>query len=456
MHSRALFYSGDHRSFSELNESSLAAQQQVLLEQMRLQRLQQSVAASPQLSAMSLSGGMTPHQLYSSASALPSTHQQASMNQHMQRLFLEQQQLRLLQQSLGQSSGFPGSERGGMSAEGGLSSSFLHTGLPRSIQMNPASSLLGSLHPGSDSDRALHSLSSISRIPTDNPALRLGGAPQISTPTLLEGAASSHINPFGTGAAFGSAGLNQTILAREELRRRLASQQQARSDDLLLYHERAALLAAGAYTGAPRNVGTFGGQMAYPTSIARFSGVLDGHSASQSAAGTRGESFQGTTSNEPVLPVILAVPGDRLRLSSHQCLLRRQIQVFKATDDDLSTHTRGRNKPIMLGQVGIRCRHCAHLPVALRKKGSTYFPATLMGLYQAAQNMSTTHMQGACTEMSSSLKEELSSLVTTKVASSTGGRPYWANSAASLGLVDTSDGIRFVRDVAPEHMGRTF
>jgi hypothetical protein len=79
-----------------------------------------------------------------------------------------------------------------------------------------------------------------------------------------------------------------------------------------------------------------------------------------------------------------------------------------------------------------------------------------MGLYQAAQNMSTTHMQGACTEMSSSLKEELSSLVTTKVASSTGGRPYWANSAASLGLVDTPDGIRFVRDVAPEHMGRTF
>jgi hypothetical protein len=142
------------------------------------------------------------------------------------------------------------------------------------------------------------------------------------------------------------------------------------------------------------------------------------------------------------LPCILAQPEDNLKLSEHQVQLRHQIEAFQATDDDISTHTRGRNKPIVLGQVGIRCRHCSHMPVCRRKKGSTYFPATLLGLYQAAQNMSTTHMQcGLCTEMPEAIKVQFTSLLTSKVASSGAGRPYWAQSAKKLGLVDTEDGI---------------
>jgi hypothetical protein len=147
------------------------------------------------------------------------------------------------------------------------------------------------------------------------------------------------------------------------------------------------------------------------------------------------------------LPCILVRPDDTLKLSSHQVLLRHQIEAFQATEDDISTHTRGRNKPITLGQVGIRCRHCAYLPVARRQKGSTYFPATTQGIYQAAQNMSTTHMQcGLCNEMPDSIKQEFARLLSTKVASSGAGRPYWAKAAKQMGLVDTEDGIRFIRD----------
>ena len=148
------------------------------------------------------------------------------------------------------------------------------------------------------------------------------------------------------------------------------------------------------------------------------------------------------------LPVILARHEDALKLSSHQVLLRHQIEAFKAAEEDISTHTRGRNKPIMLGQVGIRCRHCAHLPVSHRQKGSTYFPASLLGLYQAAQNMSTTHMQcGLCNEMPDMIKHQFAQLLSTKVASSGAGRPFWAESAKKLGLMDTEDGIRFLRDL---------
>jgi hypothetical protein len=141
------------------------------------------------------------------------------------------------------------------------------------------------------------------------------------------------------------------------------------------------------------------------------------------------------------LPAVLAQPEDNLKLSSHQVLLRHQISAFEATEDDVSTHTRGRNKPIQLGQIGIRCRHCAHLPLSRRQKGSSYFPATTMGLYQAAQNMSTTHLQcGLCAEMPESIKQEFVRLMSSKLASSGAGRPYWAESAKKLGLVDTEDG----------------
>lgn len=150
------------------------------------------------------------------------------------------------------------------------------------------------------------------------------------------------------------------------------------------------------------------------------------------------------------LPAILARPSDKHMLSSHQVFLRHQIEAFQASADDVTTHTRGRNKPIRLKQVGIRCRHCAHLPVSHRQKGSTYFPATLMGVYQAAQNMGTTHLQcGLCHAMPHEYKDEFARLLSIKSSSSGAGRPFWADSARELGLVDTNEGI-YLRSDVPE------
>jgi hypothetical protein len=148
------------------------------------------------------------------------------------------------------------------------------------------------------------------------------------------------------------------------------------------------------------------------------------------------------------LPAVIARPADKMKLSEHQHLLRFQIEAFTATEEDVSTHTRGRNKPIILGQVGIRCRHCAHIPVSRRQKGSTYFPSSILGIYQAAQNMSTAHIQcGLCTEMPEQLKEQFKHSIAMKSSCNGAGRPYWAQSAKEMGLVDTEDGIRFTRDI---------
>jgi hypothetical protein len=145
------------------------------------------------------------------------------------------------------------------------------------------------------------------------------------------------------------------------------------------------------------------------------------------------------------LPVIFAQPTDSLVLTEHQALLRQQIELFRVTQDDVSSPARGRNKRIEVGQVGICCRHCAHVKQARRTKGSVYFPATIMGLYQAAQNMSSNHIQcGLCPEMPESLKDEFTNLIPTKARITGAGRMYWAESAERLGIIDTDQGIRFM------------
>lgn len=144
------------------------------------------------------------------------------------------------------------------------------------------------------------------------------------------------------------------------------------------------------------------------------------------------------------LPTLLVVPMDHMQLSAHQTLLRYQIEVFRAGEEDTSTHTRGRNKPVTLGQIGIRCRHCKVLPVSRRKRGSVYFPRAVEGFYQAAQNMNSTHLQtGECPLMGNALRQEFANLIATRGVSTGAGRAYWAKQAKKLGLRNTEDGIVF-------------
>jgi hypothetical protein len=150
------------------------------------------------------------------------------------------------------------------------------------------------------------------------------------------------------------------------------------------------------------------------------------------------------------LPCLLSNPFDVRVLSNHQCYLRQQVEVFAATRADTTAHVRGRNKRISLDQVGIQCHHCAHVPVPKRQTGSTYFPATLMGFYQAAQNMLSTHIQcGKCDALPQTVTQEFHRLLEHKKATSNGGRKYWAERMRELGLVDTDHGVFAAGNVPP-------
>lgn len=143
-------------------------------------------------------------------------------------------------------------------------------------------------------------------------------------------------------------------------------------------------------------------------------------------------------------PVLLYMSCDDDSLSGYQCLVRRQVELFEARSDDVESNAQGRNKPIVLGQVGIRCRHCTSLPPRHRARASVYYPAKLMGLYQAAQNMATIHLCQHCQRIPSSVRSELLTLRERK-SSAGGGKKYWGDGARVLGVYEAEDGLRFGR-----------
>lgn len=84
--------------------------------------------------------------------------------------------------------------------------------------------------------------------------------------------------------------------------------------------------------------------------------------------------------NRPPIPISL--DKDRDLLSPFQCLLRQQIEAFETSQEMVKKGAQGRNVPILVGQVGLRCRHCATLPIPVRPRGATYYSHTLDGVYQ--------------------------------------------------------------------------
>ena len=73
-----------------------------------------------------------------------------------------------------------------------------------------------------------------------------------------------------------------------------------------------------------------------------------------------------------------------------------------------------------------------------------YYPAKLQGVYQAAQNMASSHLCESCQCIPPPLKQELRTLRDRRDTAS-GGKQYWADGARAMGLQETDDGLRLRR-----------
>mmetsp|Transcript_1661 Transcript_1661/g.3033 ORF Transcript_1661/g.3033 Transcript_1661/m.3033 type:complete len:1191 (-) Transcript_1661:3341-6913(-) len=143
---------------------------------------------------------------------------------------------------------------------------------------------------------------------------------------------------------------------------------------------------------------------------------------------------------------ILACPEDRSALSPLRCFLRENVYAFSATVEDIAVRT-PTTFSVVVGQVGIGCIHCHHLPAKERSNRAVCFPFSIGRIYQAVADIQRFHLS-ECKMIPPKVREKFLDLqrASTKGSKGLATRQYWISSAKKLGLVDTSNGIRFGRD----------
>ena len=141
--------------------------------------------------------------------------------------------------------------------------------------------------------------------------------------------------------------------------------------------------------------------------------------------------------------VPLSTEDDENWLSEFLCFVRSHCaEVFVASNEDVAS--RMNSKKVLLDQVGVRCRFCAHLPHRERTGRSSSFPSSLSRIYQSLTMMLRDHFT-KCPAMPDHLKERYLCLKANASQGATDSKRYWVESAKSLGLVDTDEGIRYGR-----------
>jgi hypothetical protein len=141
-------------------------------------------------------------------------------------------------------------------------------------------------------------------------------------------------------------------------------------------------------------------------------------------------------------PVVLFMECDEDSLSEYQCLIRKQIEIFEADKEEAASSVQGRNKQVVEGQVGIRCRHCTVAAPRQRQKGCMYFPTKLDRIYQAAQNLSAFHLCEHCKHVPADVRQKILVLRERKSPAG-GGKRYWAEGVRCQGIFEDRVGLRF-------------
>jgi hypothetical protein len=150
-------------------------------------------------------------------------------------------------------------------------------------------------------------------------------------------------------------------------------------------------------------------------------------------------------------PTSLALDEDKDWLTALHCFVRKNcVEVFTATALDVQTPSKGKRKPIQVGQVGIRCPHCHEGCVDTdpnRERGSVYYPAALSSIYNATMNLLQRHLH-SCPKVPTHVLEKYIGLKKDDARSGT-SKKYWVESAKSMGFVDTLQGIKLSAKKAP-------
>ena len=144
--------------------------------------------------------------------------------------------------------------------------------------------------------------------------------------------------------------------------------------------------------------------------------------------------------------ILLAIVEDTEWLSDMDCFIRRNLEVFCATDHDVDIASSDRKYPVTPGQVGIRCVHCARAKEVTCGNAVAY-PYSISGIYESVREFQRLHMD-ACPNLPSSAKTKLAGFKGSSSLSSV-LRKYYVLAAKALGMIDTSEGIRSGGEAVP-------
>ena len=137
--------------------------------------------------------------------------------------------------------------------------------------------------------------------------------------------------------------------------------------------------------------------------------------------------------------VLLAIVEDTEWLSDMDCFIRRNLEVFCATEDDVEIASSDRKYPVSLHQVGIRCIHCA-LSNEVACGHAVAYPYSITGIYESVREFQRLHLE-VCPNLPNSAKTKLAGFKGSSSLSSV-LRKYYVLAAKALGMVDTAEGIR--------------
>ena len=128
-------------------------------------------------------------------------------------------------------------------------------------------------------------------------------------------------------------------------------------------------------------------------------------------------------------------------LSKFLCFVRKDcLEVFEAEQCDV--FERKRTKQIVLHQVGVRCRFCAHLEHCDRIQRSSMFPSKIDGIYNGLPVLIRNHLS-ICPEMPKDLRSKYTTLKGSSKRDGLETKSYWKQSAQSIGIVEREKGIFF-------------
>jgi len=163
--------------------------------------------------------------------------------------------------------------------------------------------------------------------------------------------------------------------------------------------------------------------------------------------GASGQARREPYNNSQQKRLLLAMATDQDSLSDRQCYVRSEmVEIFAASEKDVSSrHSKGAQK-LAVGQVGIRCVHCSHLRPRDRAERAVCYPSSISRIYQTVADMQRFHFE-QCREIPMKIRKIYKTLKTTRPRGVGSPQTYWVQSAKLLDLVDTDNGIQFGADM---------